>query len=697
MLFTIKRRRLHTHAPSVVRHSLDRWDALLFLAIATVFSLFAISAARTSSATFDEVAHLPAGYSYLTLDDFRLNPEHPPLIKSLAAWPLLRADVWPAAPRLKPDAGAARDDREALQRLRQAWSRAPNDFAAEWTFGQTLLFGTRDVARVHRGLDASTPLPTSSAFSGDDFVNDAAHLLFLGRLPNVAVALLLLALLYAWGTELGGRTGAVTATALGACDPNLIAHSAVVTTDIGITTFLFGAMYATWRTIHQPTGTRVLLIGLFTGLAAISKFSAVLLAPILLVVALTWIAIRESAIPRRHRIALAILTAIVCLITSYLMIWAAYGFRFASTNGAVAADMVAARSRFHAVLIAGAMNRQVRTSAEVTTGKGYQRTTSAPAQPDLTARTLVRLYDLRALPQAFLEGIAYARATSIGRLSYFRGALTTQGSTQFFPVSLLTKTPDVTLLLVILSAFVALWWRRLSLVEWAIIGTPPLMIVGTAIASPLNLGYRHVLPAVPFLWIATALLAGPLAYLQPRVRAGLIAIGMIGIIVSSQFVRASDGSIAATSPHPLSYFNWSSGGPDRGHRLFVDSNLDWGQSLPSLRAWLTEHRVTRPIHLCYFGTADPRAYGIRFHSLPGCHDGRRFPTYSWMASSEGRTLRTAQLTEGDIVAVSATFLVGLYRSELEHKRLTTFLADRTRPIGLAGRAIHLFEVTDAAP
>src|SRR5215510_7187430 len=41
------------------------------------------------SATIDEVAHLPAGYTYWVTRDFRLNPEHPPLAKLIAALPLL--------------------------------------------------------------------------------------------------------------------------------------------------------------------------------------------------------------------------------------------------------------------------------------------------------------------------------------------------------------------------------------------------------------------------------------------------------------------------------------------------------------------------------------------------------------------------------------------------------------------------------
>ncbi len=56
---------------------------LLFVFLICLFSV------KDDSLTMDELAHLPAGYSYLTQKDMRLNPEHPPLIKDLSALPLL--------------------------------------------------------------------------------------------------------------------------------------------------------------------------------------------------------------------------------------------------------------------------------------------------------------------------------------------------------------------------------------------------------------------------------------------------------------------------------------------------------------------------------------------------------------------------------------------------------------------------------
>ena len=76
-----------------LRRLLEAGVVLLFCA---AFAASVISFSRNASPTYDEVAHLPAGYSYLRWDDYRLNPQHPPLAKMLAALPLLWRTNWPA-------------------------------------------------------------------------------------------------------------------------------------------------------------------------------------------------------------------------------------------------------------------------------------------------------------------------------------------------------------------------------------------------------------------------------------------------------------------------------------------------------------------------------------------------------------------------------------------------------------------------
>ncbi|RMF91024.1 MAG: hypothetical protein D6736_05775, partial [Nitrospinota bacterium] len=53
------------------------------------FFLQAALSMRQKSVTFDETYHLISGYTYLQTGDFRLGIDHPPLLRILAALPLL--------------------------------------------------------------------------------------------------------------------------------------------------------------------------------------------------------------------------------------------------------------------------------------------------------------------------------------------------------------------------------------------------------------------------------------------------------------------------------------------------------------------------------------------------------------------------------------------------------------------------------
>src|ERR1044072_2623167 len=54
--------------------------------------------------TADEFYHVPAGDYHLTRGEFRINTKHPPLLKMLAALPLLFIGVEAPTPRYEPSA-----------------------------------------------------------------------------------------------------------------------------------------------------------------------------------------------------------------------------------------------------------------------------------------------------------------------------------------------------------------------------------------------------------------------------------------------------------------------------------------------------------------------------------------------------------------------------------------------------------------
>ncbi len=186
---------------------------------------------RSMSASFDEHAHLPAGYTYWRTGDFRLNPQHPPLVKLLCAAPLL------------------------LLGPRVDWSDEAWKAANEWRFGFLFFY---------------------------QWGNDADHLLFWGRLPIALLSVLLGFYVWRWSSERFGPNAGATALLLYAFCPNVIAHSGFVTMDLALAAFMTVSLYYFWRFLREGTLRALALCALGLGLALASKFSALALVPVIL-------------------------------------------------------------------------------------------------------------------------------------------------------------------------------------------------------------------------------------------------------------------------------------------------------------------------------------------------------------------------------------------------------------------------------
>jgi hypothetical protein len=201
----------------------------LALAIALLLAFLLQGAAfiRTNSQTFDEAIHLAAGYSYLATGDFRLNTAHPPLSKQLAALPLYLLD----RSNFDPDP--------------ELW-----ESAAEWKISRDFLY--HGTIRHERALA-------------------------VGRVPNLLLGAALIGLIGWWARRLWGTASALVAMALAAFDPNLIAHSSVITPDLPLSFFCFSTFYLCWEYANAPSRWRMLAVGSSIGCALASKHTAVVL------------------------------------------------------------------------------------------------------------------------------------------------------------------------------------------------------------------------------------------------------------------------------------------------------------------------------------------------------------------------------------------------------------------------------------
>jgi hypothetical protein len=134
------------------------------------------------------------------------------------------------------------------------------------------------------------------------------------------------------------------------------------------------------------------------------------------------------------------------------------------------------------------------------------------------------------------------------------------------------------------------------------------------------------------------------------------------------------------APHYLSYFNEIIGGPDKGYKYLVDSNLDWGQDLKGLKKYMDDHAIKR-ISLSYFGIDSPKRYGIEYDWLPSHH------LYNPRPENEKK------FPVNRFLAISATNLQGVY---LEPKDMYKWLREY-EPVAKIGYSIFIYDLNNHTP
>ncbi len=251
------------------------WHILLAGALLAAMFGLSLGAMVGDSAIVDEVPHVAAAYSYLHYGDYRLNPEHPPLIKDLAGLPLQFMDL-------------------KFPIENAAWT---TDVNGQWETGWTFLY--------HMG-------------------NDADQVLFWARLPILLLATAFGIVLYRFCYRRWGRAVALLSLFFYTLSPNLLAHSHYVTTDLGASVFIFLALVAYVRYAEHPGRSNLFLLALALAVAQLAKFSAVLLFPFLGAVSLGMVALRWRE--REHASSLKVLTGglILASFLSVAMVWVAY-------------------------------------------------------------------------------------------------------------------------------------------------------------------------------------------------------------------------------------------------------------------------------------------------------------------------------------------------------------------------------------
>lgn len=204
--------------------------AVAACALLVLMTVLAGGAALRESVTIDEVSHIGAGVSYVQRLDLRLNEEHPPLPKVLAALPLVVRGV--------------RTDYSHV-----SWAVSDTFFLAylgQWVFGEWLM--TR--------------------------WNDARAVLNWARAPMLLLTLVLGWVVFAYGRRLGGRWGGLLSLSVFVTAPTFLAFGPLVHTDMAVTLFSLVTLWRFAEVWKEPSRNNAALLGLSLAGALLSKFTA---------------------------------------------------------------------------------------------------------------------------------------------------------------------------------------------------------------------------------------------------------------------------------------------------------------------------------------------------------------------------------------------------------------------------------------
>lgn len=504
------------------------WTRLAVIGLLAVQMAQIVIVLHRESLTWDETDHMYAGYKMWKSGDYGLNPEHPPLVKLLATLPVLGEKLW-TPPNI------------------------PIFFK-----GEAMVGGGAWLTRNDGG---------------------SQRLVFRMRLAAALLAMGLSLTIFLAAREWFGATAALIALTLAVFDPNLLAHSGLVTTDVGSALFFLASIYAFYRYIKKPNWLRLIVIGILTGLLLATKHSGILIAPMVLLLMGWEVAFAPKGSRARLALRLAGAFAFVAMV-SVLVLWAFYGFRYAARP--VGQQLIPSLAAYSQAL----------------TG----------SQKDLIGW----MAHWHLLPESYLMGMVDIRVFAKVFNTYLLDNWYAHGVWWYFPAVIAIKTTIGLLALAILAGFAIVTGRlrkdqgRDNGRALVYLIVPAALYLLVAMMNGLNIGVRHILPLYPL----AAILAGAgVAALAARSRGWA---WLCAALVAAHVVSA-----LLAFPNPMAYANEAWGGPGNTYRLLTDSNVDWGQQLYQVKAWEDRH----PGEECWFAyfarpIVQPETYGVHCHVLP---------------------------------------------------------------------------------
>ena len=468
-----------------------------------IFCLQAITSAFVNSVTVDEFAHLPSGIYYWQTGNLKLYHHNPPLLKMWAALPVKSTKL-----------------------------QVPKTINNRWQLGLQFMFqNTRNY-----------------------------HLNFvLGRIMIIILSLLTGYILLLFVKKIMGIKAGLFALFLYTFSPNIIAHSYLVTTDLGVTFGIITTLYTFWLYLQRPSYKNIALCSFCFGVALLIKFST-----LILLITLPFLAFLYYLFNREEMDCKKYLKGLLLIFLGAIFV-VNCGYVF---------------------------------DGSFTLLKNY----NFSSKLCLKLQTALPGNIPIPLPTEYIQGFDHQKyeAGNTPVLYYLCGQYSTKGWWYYFPMAMLLKTPIPLLLLITWGLFLIFRQKGRNAVFYYYILSFVAIFFFICCMFVMNIGLRYLLPIYPFLFIISARVS--------KERGKKARIGMSLLLIWLAITTIS------IYPHHLSYFNEIAKGADNGYKYLADSNLDWGQDLIFLRRYMKKNNI-QTIYMSNFGLIDPGIYGIDYKPL----------------------------------------------------------------------------------
>jgi len=552
---------------------------LIFLFI---FGAQCLTIAARTGQTVDETYYNGSGYPMVRYQNYRALGEHPPLIMQLASLPLLFFQ--PKFP---------------IENMVYLPNSSEVDISKT---GARFLYGMG---------------------------NDPQRILFWERSVIVLLSLVLGAVLFYWAFQMYGLIGGLISIGLFCFSPDMIAHGSLFTTDMGVTVFFFLTMYALFCYFQRPSILRGTWVGIFCGLALLSKVSALILLPILITL-LTFNFIfdpREVKKKSKYALPLFVLTVtilvfslggnrtIVGLMPLCLMMLSILFLEFNSQNKKI-------NPVVKIVLLGAWLACLICSALAIKKGLLFPLIGIFWVLPT----GLVSFYLLQngierprlvfSVKVFCLIGLVAALVICLGYTDFYKTALrlkpfahyvrtfsiafshSTAGHEvcaansfvacdwRYFITALSVKVPFATLLLFFLG-LISVFYLPLQKTERALILFPILIyLVVASLLNKINIGVRHVLPIYPFIFLVAGSVGGVISQV-PKSAYRKIAF----LILSICFIQLGMRN-RTFFPDFISYVNEFISTPQKAARILADSNINWGQDNKRLVDYIKRNGIS---------------------------------------------------------------------------------------------------------